>query len=276
MRLPALFSIACGFATLSAADPVAPPAVPHLVGHRALIRHAPEQTLAAFNAAIDLRVDLEIDVRRTRDGKLVCLHDDTVNRTTTGKGRVAEMSLREVQALDAGRKFDPAFAGERVPMLEELFALLRDRKAATLVAVDLKIDDEAVEEDVVKLAVKYRVLKQLVFIGRAIDVPEVRKKLRAANPAAAAAALAQTAADLDNAIVDADSSWVYCRFLPSLREAETAHAAGKRVFLAGPLFAGNEPENWAKAKAAGVDAILTDFPLECRAGWRAAGIVSPK
>jgi hypothetical protein len=46
------------------------------------------------------------------------------------------------------------------------------------------------------------------------------------------------------------------------------HAAGKKVFLVGPLVMGNEPANWAKGRAAGVDALLTDYPLECRAGWR--------
>src|SRR5262245_12400929 len=95
---------------VDAAEPA--PAPTRVVGHRGLIKHAPEETLADFNACIDLRVDIELDVRRTRDGQLVCLHDETVDRTTDGTGKVAEMSLREVQKLDAGKKFDPAFAGE--------------------------------------------------------------------------------------------------------------------------------------------------------------------
>src|SRR5262245_49120082 len=88
----------------TAADPV-------LVGHRGLPTHAPEETLATFNACIDLRVGVELDVRRTRDGQLVCLHDATVDRTTDGKGKVADLSLRELRQLDAGKKFDPAFTG---------------------------------------------------------------------------------------------------------------------------------------------------------------------
>src|SRR5262245_43579832 len=114
--------------------PLARCADPVLVGHRGLPTHAPEETLATFNACIDLRVGVELDVRRTRDGQLVCLHDPTVDRTTDGKGKLAELSLRELRQLDAGKKFDAAFAGERVPTLDEFFALLHERKATALLA----------------------------------------------------------------------------------------------------------------------------------------------
>lgn len=245
----------------------ADPPSPRVVGHRGLFKHAPEVTLAGFNACVDLRIDIELDVRRTRDGLLVCLHDETVDRTTDGTGKVANLSLREVQALDAGKKFDPAFAGERVPTLEEVFALIRDRKAASLlVAVDLKVPDT--EADCVRLARKYGVLRQLVFIGLAIESPAVREKLREASPDAACAVLCPTADKLDAAVGDATAAWVYVRFLPTADEVRRVHDAGKKVFLVGPLVAGHEPENWAKGRAAGVDAILTDYPLECRAGWR--------
>lgn len=245
---------------LSAAEPV-------VVGHRGLMTHAPEETLANFAACVNLRVGIELDVRRTRDGQLVCLHDATVNRTTTGTGKVSGLSLRELRQLDAGKKFDLLFAGERVPTLEEAFALLRDRKATSiLVAVDLKVPD--CEEDVVKLADKYGVLKQLVFIGLAIEKPVVREKLLAASPDVACAALCPSAEKLADAIADKTGSWVYVRFIPTAEEVKKVHAAGKKAFLVGPLVAGREPENWAKGRAAGVDAILTDHPLECRASWR--------
>src|SRR5436190_12955061 len=121
--------------------PLAKSADPILVGHRGLPAHAPEETLATFNACIDLRVGVELDVRRTRDGQLVCLHDPTVDRTTDGKGKVGDLSLRELRQLDAGAKFDPAFAGERVPTLDELFALVAERKSPALLAMDMKEPD---------------------------------------------------------------------------------------------------------------------------------------
>jgi glycerophosphoryl diester phosphodiesterase len=247
----------------AAADPPST----RIVGHRGLPRHAPEESLADFNACIDLRIDIELDVRRTRDGQLVCLHDDTVNRTSDGTGKVAELSLREVKMLDLGKKFDPAFAGERIPTLEEVFALIRDRKATGLmIAVDLKVPD--CEADVVTLAQKYGVLKQLVFIGLSIESRDVREKLREANKDASCAALCPAAEKLDAVIADPTAQWVYLRFIPTADEVKKIHAAGKRVFLVGPLVMGNEPDNWAKGRAAGVDSILTDFPLECRLSLR--------
>jgi glycerophosphoryl diester phosphodiesterase len=113
-----VLSFSLTLAPALAADPV-------VVGHRGLPTHAPEETIATFNACIDLRIGVELDVRRTRDGQLICLHDPSVDRTTNGKGKVGALSLRELHQLDAGRKFDPAFAGVRVPTLEEFFALLQ-------------------------------------------------------------------------------------------------------------------------------------------------------
>ena len=239
---------------------------PAVVGHRGLPGHAPEETHANFSACIDLRVGIELDVRRTRDGQLVCLHDATLDRTTSGTGKLAALSLQEVKRLDAGTKFDPAFAGERVPTLEEVFALLRARKAPVLIAVDLK--EPGCEADVVKLADKYGVLKQLVFIGLTIEGPTVRQALLGASKEAVCAALCPAADKLDAVLADKTCAWVYVRFIPAAADVKRAHDAGKKVFLVGPLVAGHEPANWAKARAAGVDAILTDHALECRVSWK--------
>lgn len=100
-----------------------------LVAHRGSSRLAPENTLAAFRSAVDdWDADmLELDVRLTADGHVVVIHDETVDRTTNGSGRVADLTLEEVQALDAGHNFldlegQPSFRGRgvRVPTLEEV------------------------------------------------------------------------------------------------------------------------------------------------------------
>ncbi len=95
-----------------------------VVGHCGLIRHAPENTLAAFWACVNLRVGFELDVRKSREGELVCLHDETVDRTTDGRGAVEDRSLPDLLGLDAGAKFSPAFCGERIPRLKSAFQLL--------------------------------------------------------------------------------------------------------------------------------------------------------
>lgn len=97
---------------------------PAVIAHRGDSRRAPEQTLAAYRLAAERGAEMiEADVHRTRDGRLVMLHDGTLDRTTSGSGPIAAMEFDEVRALDAGSWFGPAFAGERVPTLDELFEL---------------------------------------------------------------------------------------------------------------------------------------------------------
>lgn len=97
-----------------------PPAVA-IIAHRGASGHAPEHTFAAYDRAIELGADyLEQDLQVTSDGELVVLHDDTLDRTTDGEGRVDEHTLQQLQQLDAGTWFAPEFAGERVPTLDEV------------------------------------------------------------------------------------------------------------------------------------------------------------
>lgn len=238
---------------------------PLLVAHRGFARHAPENTLAAYSACLSLGLGFETDVRRTRDGRLVILHDETVDRTTDGKGAVTALGFEAIRALDAGGWFHPVFRSERVPTLDETFKLVAERgRPDTLVAIDLKGEDERIEADIVALAKERRVLPRLVFIGRAINLPEVRARIRGAGPGAQIARLAQTPDELPAAVADAGCRWAYLRFVPSPAQVESVHRAGKRVFIAGPTVAAKQAENWRAAAAAGVDAFLTDEPLEAR------------
>lgn len=91
-----------------------------LIGHRGAAAETPENTVASLKKAMALGVDrIEIDVHMTRDGRIVLMHDRTLNRTTNGQGEVKDHDLAEIQQLDAGSWFDPSFAGEKVPTLEE-------------------------------------------------------------------------------------------------------------------------------------------------------------
>jgi glycerophosphoryl diester phosphodiesterase len=247
----------------------AEPAAPRLVGHRGLLRHAPENTLAGFAACLELGLGFELDVRRSKDGTLVVMHDADVKRTTSGKGLVAGLTLAELRKLDAGAWFDPAFAGQRVPTLDEVFALVKARRGpGTLVALDIKIQDESVEADLVRLAQQHGVLSNVVCIGHAIDDPAVRRRLRQASSATPVAVLAQSAADLQKALADPDADWAYLRFVPTAEQVAACRKAGKRVFVVGARAGEIDPENRRRLRELGVDAILTDFPLEYRELWR--------
>lgn len=239
------------------------------VGHRGLMQAAPENTLAAFRACLSLCVGFEFDIRRTKDGQLVVLHDASVARTTNGRQSLSELTFEEVQKLDAGSWFDPAFRGERIPRVEEVFALLAEHASpGTVVAVDLKETGSGLEDAVVRLAAQHKVLDHLVFIGETIQSADVRARLRQTNTATHVARLADAAEKISEVLSDSNADWVYVRFLPSTADMSRVHQTGKRVFIAGPLVAGQETENWQKAANLGLDAILTDYPLELQGQLR--------
>jgi len=103
--------------------------MPKIIAHRGSSGHAPENTLAAFQLALDQGSDgIELDVMLSQDRQLIVIHDDSVVRTTNGTGRVKDMTLDELQSLDAGD-------GERIPTLDEVFSRFGGK---LLINVELK------------------------------------------------------------------------------------------------------------------------------------------
>lgn len=97
----------------------------NIVAHRGASKFAPENTLPAIVKAIAMGAQfIELDIRISADGTPVIIHDKTVDRTTNGTGIVGQLSLAELQQLDAGSWFDPTFAGARIPTLEEALAVI--------------------------------------------------------------------------------------------------------------------------------------------------------
>jgi glycerophosphoryl diester phosphodiesterase len=99
-----------------------------VIAHRGASAYAPENTFAAFDLALRLGArHIELDVASTLDGHLVVIHDDTVERTTGGAGPVAGYTLAALRELDAGAWFGAAFAGERIPLLDEVLERYKGR-----------------------------------------------------------------------------------------------------------------------------------------------------
>ena len=95
------------------------------IAHRGASAYAPENTLAAIRAAIEMHCDLaEVDVQRTRDGVLVLVHDTDLQRTTGRHRNVGDVTYRDLAALDAGSWFSPVYAGERIPTLAQALDVL--------------------------------------------------------------------------------------------------------------------------------------------------------
>lgn len=129
---------------------------PWIIAHRGYRSLYPENTMIAFRAALDAGVQMvELDVVLSRDRKLIVIHDAALERTTNGKGLVKDHSMEELKQLDAGSWFDPRFAGERLPILEEALELLRGR---ALINIEIKwhayepdYPPDAIERQVVEL-----------------------------------------------------------------------------------------------------------------------------
>ena len=237
---------------------------PLIVAHRGLLNHAPENTLANFRACLELRSGFEFDVEITKDGQLVCIHDDTVDRTTNGTGAVSGLTLEEIRGLDAGSWFDPKFTGEKVPTVEEVLELVGEyQQHDFLIAVDLKA--EGVGQDIVRLAEKHKVLDKLLFIGKTISEPEVRDQIRSVSKKAHTAAVANNTDEFEKALAASNADYVYFRYLPPKEQMDAVHGVGKRAFIAGTTVSGNSPKNWRHAVDVGIDGILTDYPLELAA-----------
>jgi len=137
------------FALMHAANPadtinefMQPGSRPRVIAHRGFSGVAPENTMAAFQKAIDVGADMfELDVLLSQDGHVVVIHDETLDRTTDGEGPVAARTLSELKVLDAGSWFAADFAGERIPTLAETLELAKGR-----ILVNIEIKTEAVTD----------------------------------------------------------------------------------------------------------------------------------
>ena len=105
-----------------------PQRTPLIVAHRGSSAKAPENTLAAFSKAIDEGADaIELDVHLSKDGEMVVIHDDRLERTTDGRGYVRDWKLMELKKLSAGKWFHKKFSRERIPTLSEVLSIVDGR-----------------------------------------------------------------------------------------------------------------------------------------------------
>jgi glycerophosphoryl diester phosphodiesterase len=137
---------------------------PIIFGHRGASKYAPENTITAFNLSLQQGAEaFELDTMLTADGIPVVIHDRTVDRTTNGTGKVDQLMIEQLQMLDAGTRFSPTYSGEKIPLLEEIFTLYKDK---ALINVELKNYHNPTDDlpgIVIELAKKKDVLNQIIF-----------------------------------------------------------------------------------------------------------------
>ncbi len=166
--LAAFFFAALAGGTAVAETPRATAQHVVLVAHRGLAPGLPENTMAAFeaSAAAGVRV-IEIDLRGTADGEIVILHDETVDRTTNGKGAVSDLTLAEVRALDAGVRTGPAYAGQRVPTYAEALAFAR--RTGVILLLDIKESKTLDIEKIVRLTEANEAVLNVIVGARSLS-----------------------------------------------------------------------------------------------------------
>lgn len=145
-----------------------------LVAHRGLAPGLPENTMAAFEDVIARGVGvIEIDLRGTSDGEVVIMHDDTVDRTTDGTGTVTEMTLAEIEALDAGIYAGESYAGQKVPTFEDVLKLAKAN--GTVLLLDIKLSDTLDRKRIVRLVEENNALLNVIAGVRSLDdLAEIR------------------------------------------------------------------------------------------------------
>jgi glycerophosphoryl diester phosphodiesterase len=127
------------------------------IAHRGASAVAPPNTLAAFAKAVELGADgIEFDVHLSADGVPVVIHDFAVDTTTDGCGRVADLTLAQLKALDAGCRFDPAFASERIPTLEEVLNAAEDHLLLNIELKSTSVRDRGLERTVLAQIEQHR------------------------------------------------------------------------------------------------------------------------
>lgn len=113
-----------------------------LIAHRGASAYAPENTLSAVRRAMEMRAEMvEVDVLLSKDGIPILLHDPSLNRTSSGQGLVTDYTLQELKLLDAGSWFSSEYAGETLPTVEELLALVKGK-----ISVNLEIKTQALTD----------------------------------------------------------------------------------------------------------------------------------
>ena len=222
-----------------------------IIAHRGGTRHAPENTLAAFRHAVSIGVDrLECDVQMSKDGELIVIHDETVNRTTNGSGRVADLTLTELRALDAGR-------GERLPTFKEYIEAAQAGGVGLLPEIKSPHLYPGIEAKMLQELGAANYLDKTIL--QSFDLDSV-KRVRALSPAVQIGALYPRLPS-DPAQLLAEAQYANAAAMTVLLQPNRlrrVHAAGRKVFV---WFEALESAfMYYRLRQAGVDGIIADDP----------------
>ncbi len=202
-----------------------------VIARHGSLENTPENTFAAFERTANIGVrGLEVDVRRTKDNKLVLINDDTIDRTTNGKGYVNQLLYDEIKLYDAGSWKSEEFIGENIPLLSEVLEFAKDRKLKLI----LNIKDFGIEHLTMSIIEQYDMIEHVYFTGR---LESLRDK-------------------------DMDIKGAQLVFLPpngaTIEAIDLLHE--KNIHVGTSLFGTDNRDKMREKMFNGVDIILTDYP----------------
>src|SRR5271169_6066875 len=233
------------------------------IAHRGASAFYPENTLRAFIAAADLGADMcEFDVRMTRDGEVVVIHDATVNRTTNGRGRIATMNAEAIRRLDAGVRFGAEFRDEPIPTLAEVAAALGARGGegcGPRCGMDVELKQRGLEGRICDILRERDAVDDAIVSSFDWDQLKI---VAAQEPGLRLALLGEKA---PAPLLEAAAAMHAFAIAPRFDIADAALCAeAHRLGLAVYVWTVDEEPTMRRLIAAGVDGIMTNDPKRLR------------
>ena len=227
---------------------------PTVMAHRELSADAPENTLYAFSDAISVGADfIELDVQQTRDGVLVVMHDSNLKRTTGVNKDIWDVDYADIQDLDAGSWFDPAYANARIPTLEETLQFVDKRAKLNIEIKPTKHGSDTLEQDVAELITRYQYTDACYVTSFSYGS---LKKVKEANPEIRTGYLMSVAYGQFYSLKYADAFSLNKVFVTS-QVVNAAHQQGKQIFA----WTVNSMSEVRSLCNLHVDSIITDDPV---------------
>lgn len=227
---------------------------PTVMAHRGLSADAPENTLYAFSDAISVGADfIELDVQQTRDGVLVVMHDSNLKRTTGVNKDIWDVDYADIQDLDAGSWFDPAYANARIPTLEETLQFVDKRAKLNIEIKPTKHGSDTLEQDVAELITRYQYTDACYVTSFSYGS---LKKVKEANPEIRTGYLMSVAYGQFYSLKYADAFSLNKVFVTS-QVVNAAHQQGKQIFA----WTVNSMSEVRSLCNLHVDSIITDDPV---------------
>ncbi|WP_277213274.1 glycerophosphodiester phosphodiesterase [Ruminococcus callidus] len=227
---------------------------PTVMAHRGLSADAPENTLYAFSDAISVGADfIELDVQQTRDGVLVVMHDSNLKRTTGVNKDIWDVDYADIQNLDAGSWFDPAYANARIPTLEETLQFVDKRAKLNIEIKPTKHGSDTLEQDVAELITRYQYTDACYVTSFSYGS---LKKVKEANPEIRTGYLMSVAYGQFYSLKYADAFSLNKVFVTS-QVVNAAHQQGKQI-VAWTVNGMSEVRSLCNLH---VDSIITDDPV---------------